>query len=200
MLKELLKNKKFLKIISKFLKEKEIIDILLVGSLIRGNKIPNDIDIFVIYSLDSKKLNDLNYDLKRKLKEIDKKFEVTGKRYEDLFSSEFPARESILSEGYSLRNKKFFSEGLGYKNLILFKYSLKNLSNSKRIQFYYSLYGRGKDKGILNKNNCYKFSDSIILSPIENSNLIKDFLERCKIEYLDFPIIIPERIVKYKLK
>jgi len=37
------------------------------------------------------------------------------------------------------------------------------MSKSKRMIFYYSLYGRGKEKGLLEKTGSHKFSESIII-------------------------------------
>lgn len=200
MLKDLLKSKKFLKIINNFLKKPEVVDVLLVGSVIRGKEKPNDIDLFVIYSENAKNLIDLDYSLRKELKEISKDFEITGSRYSELFKPEFIAREAVLAEAYSFRTKKFFSQGLGYQNLVLFKYSLKELNKSKKMQFYYALHGRGKEKGLLKQNQCYKFSEGILLCPAINSETIKNFLERWKLKYLNFPILIPNRIAGERLE
>jgi predicted nucleotidyltransferase len=200
MSKELLKNKEFLKIINEFLKKSEVIDVLLIGSVIRGKEKPNDIDLIVVYTEKAGNIAELDYALKKKLNDISKDFEITGKKYSELFKSAFIARESLLSEAYSFRSKNFFSRGLGYQNLILFKYSLKTLSSSKKIQLHYSLYGRGREMGFIERNGCYKFADNTLLCPIENSELLKEFFTKWKIEYFEFPIILPGRIVKYKLK
>ena len=74
------------------------------------------------------------------------------------------------------------------------------MDKSKRMQFYYSLYGRTQKKGILKKYNCYKFSDTIILSPIGSSEMIKEFLQKWDIPFLEFPILIPLKIEQYILK
>lgn len=195
MLRELLKNKKFSKIIRQFLKKPEILDVILFGSAVRGKEKPGDIDLLILYTKEIE-----IYEIRKELREINKNIEVTAKTYENVFSPEFFARGALLSEGFSMRYKKFVSECFNYKNLVLFKYSLKNFNKSKRMQFYYSLHGRNGKKGILEKNNCYKFSDGIIISPVENSDLITDFLEKWEIEHIKFPIIIPERAVKYTLK
>lgn len=197
MLKELLKNKKFLKIISDSLKEPEIIDIILFGSVIKGREKPEDIDFLILYVPKAEKIIESSYIIRKKLEKVSKNVHLESLRYSEIFSPEFFAREAVLAEGYSMRQKKFVSESLGYNNFILFKYALKNLNKSKRMQFYYSLYGRGKQEGILKKIKCYKFSDSIILSSIENSEIIKNFLDRWKIKYTEFPILVPKRIVKY---
>lgn len=200
MLKELLKNREFLKIINKSLKKQEIIDILLIGSAVRGKENPNDIDLIVIYIEKTKDIIELNYALKKDLSRISKDFEIIGKRYSELFKPVFIAREAILSESYSFRTKKPFSEGLGYANFVLFRYSLKKMSKSKKMQFYYALHGRGKREGILKKSNGYKFSEGIILCPVENSEFLKEFFEKWHLKYLDFPALIPNRIVGYKLE
>ncbi len=198
MLKELLKNREFCRIINNFLENEKVVDVILAGSALRGKEEPGDIDIFVIYQY-VKNTIELDYELRKNLEKVDKRVKISGKKYEDLFMPEFIAREAIL-QGYSFKAKKMLSEGLGYKNFVLFKYSLGKMSKSRRMQFYYALYGRGNEEGLLKKNRCSKFSDSVILCLIENSEIMKDFLERWKIEYLSFPVMIPERIAKYKLE
>jgi len=199
MLKELLKNKEFSKVINESLKNTEIIDLILFGSVVREKDKPNDIDILVLYLNESKEIEDEIYSLRKKLEKIDKRFELIGKRYREIFNPEFLARESLLSEGFSMRNRKFLAESLGYKGLIMFKYNLSGLNKSKRMQFYYSLNGRGKEKGVLSKTESYKFSDNILFSNISNSEFIKDFFKNWEIKYSIFPLLIPINILE-KLK
>ena len=74
--------------------------------------------------------------------------------------------------------------------------SLKGFSKSDRMRFYYSLYGRTKDqKGILKELNATKFSDSIILCPIESSEAMKDFFDTWEIAFERFPVLIPTRVL-----
>lgn len=198
MLRELLKNKKFLDKINKTLKNLEILDIILFGSFIHGKENPKDIDLLILYVPRTKNITKTSYKIKKELEDINN-FHLTSLDYDQFFNPEFLAREAILSEGFSLKQKKFISESFGYGGFVLFNYSLKNLNNSKRMQFYYSLYGRNQT-GILEKNKSYKFSDSIILSPIENSEIIKSFLEKWEIKYIEFPVIIPNRVIRHVLK
>jgi len=199
MLKELLKNKEFCKITEKFLEKENVLDLILFGSSIKGKSEPNDIDIIIIYSKKSKDNEESTYNLKKEFGAIDKKIELIEKDYEELFSPTFVAREAFISEGFSIKRKEFISKTLGYSSFVLFKYALRNLNASRRMQFYYSLYGRGKEEGMLKKNNAHKFSNEVILSSVQNSEIFKDFFEKWKIEYLEFPIIIPERIAKSKI-
>lgn len=190
MLKELLKNKKFLKIINESLKNKEIIDIILFGSVVREKDKPNDIDVLVLYLNESKEIENKIYSLRKNLEKIDKRFELISKKYKEVFNSGFFARESLLSEGFSMRNKKLLAESFGYKSFVMFRYNLFGLSKSRRMQFYYILNGRGKEKGMLDKTNSYKISDKIIFSSVFSSEFIKDFFENFKIKYSFAPILI----------
>ena len=73
MLKELLKNKKFAKIIKEFLKRPEILDIIIFGSVTRGKEKPKDIDLLIIYAQKTKDIIEINYKITKKLKGLAKK-------------------------------------------------------------------------------------------------------------------------------
>lgn len=190
-LKKLWKNTKFLNEIKVFFKENKskLIDIILFGSVVKGKEEPKDIDLLVLFK--EKKDLDLSYKLRKKLEKKNFKVEIISKTYKELFESVFKAREAILSEGFSLIYKKFLSEGFGYINFILFKYELRKFSKSDRMRFYYSLYGRGKEKGMIKKLNLIKFSETILLCFIEFENKVMEYLDAWKIEYIKFPILIP---------
>lgn len=197
MLKDLLKNKKFRELIGFSLKNEEILDLILFGSIVRGKEEPSDIDILILYA----KKEDLenNYKIKKTFEDKGFKIQVTSSTYNQLFSSEFLAREDILLEGYSLKNGKSISSQYGLSSFILFRYSLKNMNDSQRMQFYYSLKGRNKEEGVLSKYNSYKISDNIIISLTEDSEKIKEFLTAKKIDFDEIKILIPKRIANKKL-
>lgn len=194
MLRELLKNTKFKYEIKEFFNKNEgiIFDIIVFGSSVRGKEKPGDADILILYK--DKKDIDVGYELKKKLEKIGYNAEVTNKSYKELLEESFKAREAVLSEGYSLVYRKFLAEGLGYTNIILFRYELKGFSKSDRMRFYYSLYGRNGQKGMLKELNAIKFSETILLCPIENSERMKEYLGNWKIRFIEFPIIIPSRL------
>jgi len=171
----------------------EILDIILFGSTVRQKEKPNDIDLLVLYK--DKKNLDISYKLKVLLESKNLAVEITDMTYKDIFGGSFKARESILSEGYSLVYDKILSEGFGYMNLTLFKYDLGKLNKSERMRFYYSLYGRTKEqKGVLNELGATKFSDTVLLCPIENSEKMKEYLQRWNILSTNFPVLLPSRI------
>jgi predicted nucleotidyltransferase len=195
MSKELLKNTKFKSEIKNFFGKNKnlILDVIIFGSSVKGKEKPKDIDLLVIYK--DKKDIDLSYELKKRLKNIGFEVEITDKTYHELFESSFNAREAMISEGYSVIQEKFLGEGLGYVNFILFKYELRGFSKSKRMLFYYALYGREKNpNGILKELNAIKFSETVLFCPIENSEKMKEFFNTWQIKYNEFPILIPKRI------
>src|SRR3989344_6409 len=142
MLKELLKNTKLMSNLYRTYEENknEILDIVIFGSFVRGKEKPKDIDLLLIYK--SKVNAELSYSIKKEFESFNLKVDLVSKAYSDLFKSAFVARESYFSEGYSLVQKGFISEKLGFKPTVLFRYGLSNLNKSERMRFYYSLYGR----------------------------------------------------------
>jgi len=190
----LLKNKKFNSIITEFQKKhkKELLDIILFGSSIKGKDNPADTDILLLFK--DKESIDVSYELRKKLEGIGLKPEITTKKYESLFDPTFKAREAILGEGYSLTRKGFISEGFGYSSMIAIQYELKGASQVKRMQLQYALYGRDKKSGITKELKLKKFSNTVFLCPIENSEKAKEFFESWKIKFEMFPILIPQRM------
>jgi len=198
MLKKRLKNTKLKSELEKFYKnnKESILDIILFGSFVKGKYNPRDIDILILYK--GKKDFDKTYELKKILEKNNYNTDITNKTYLEIFSESFKAREGLLSEGYSIIAKKFLSEGLGYFSLILFKYELKGFNKSNRMRFYYSLYGRNKnDNGIIKDLNAVKFSDTILLCPVENAEKMKEYLDYWKIKYIEFPVMIPIRLKQF---
>ena len=195
MWKELLKNAKLASKIQNIVKENvvEILDVVVFGSSVKGKEKPKDLDLLVIYKT---KINpELSYKIKKAIEVLGVEIDLVQKSYKDLFDSAFIARESYISEGYSLVQRKYIADGLGYKPMVLFRYDIKSFNKSQRMRFYYSLYGRNSE-GMLKKLKLYKFSERIILSPLEESEKVKDYLNSWKMDYLEVPILIPTRILE----
>ncbi len=194
MLKKLLKNTKFRTSVNQFFNKNkdELFDIVLFGSSLRGKSNPQDVDILILYK--NKKDIDLSYEFRKEIEKIGFDVEIIDKTYKDLLDPSFKAREAFLAEGYSLVYDNFLSRGLGYMNFVLFKYELKGFSKSNRMRFYYSLYGRNGQKGVLKELSAIKFSGSIILCPVQSSEGIKEYLQSWDIDFIEFPLLIPDRL------
>jgi len=191
-LPSLLKNKESRNKVYAFYQrhQEKIVDIVLFGSTVRGKEKPSDIDILIIY----KEREDLtlNHELK---KILGTGFQITSRTYKNLFDRAFLARESFIFEGYSLLYDTLLSEGLGLRAYILFKYVITEFPKSKSMRFYYALYGRSNDtEGVLQKYHSIKFSDTILLTPLEYSEPMKDFLAHWEIPFMQLPILFPMRM------
>lgn len=176
---------------------KEVDDVVLFGSIIRGKEKPNDIDILVIFKEKIDKEIELSI---RKISE--KEFtnvSIISKTQKTVIESSFDARESILFEGRSLLTGQTLAEKYGFSSLGMFKYNFSGWSNGKKTKFYYALNGRGNDKGISQKLHCIKFSDRVILVPLDRIEQFREFLNSWEIEFKYIPLIIPSRLNKRHL-
>ena len=195
-LKELLRNTRFSSKIKRFYQKNEdkILDIVLFGSAVKGKERPGDIDILVVYKLKKEDL-ETSQALGAVLKKEGFNVSITSKTYGALFDASFLAREAYLSEAYSFVTGKFVAEGLGYGSFVLFRYELKGMSKSDRMRFYYSIYGRQKEGGVLRQLGARKFSGTIISVPTQNSEQAREFFEHWKISCVEIPVLIPLRII-----
>lgn len=190
-LNELLKNKEFSKSVSKYLKDKSILDIFVFGSAVRNKELPSDLDIAVLISFKNENTESLIYEFRKSLEKIAKEVHVITLEYSDLISENFVARNSFLTEAYSLRKREFFNKSLGFAGYVMFLYSLSEFSNSPKVLFHYALNGRNGKEGILKKLSGKKLSDSSIVIPIENSDFFKEFLDSHKIKYSFWNCLLP---------
>ena len=182
-LKNLLQSPKLISIFRRF-KNHNIFDILIYGSIVRGKQRINDLDIAVILKnkihLDDKLK--MAASLRDKLRFLDIELDVKVIDLADLLDAAFVARESIISEGYSILNKSFLHKLFGFNSYVLFYYKLDNLSPSKKKMFYYALKGRRGEKGVLEKKGT-QVGNCILKIKLQYSEEFKEILEYHKIEY-----------------
>ena len=185
--KKLLDSPELKSEIKKFLKEhKEIWDIAIYGSVIRGKTIIRDIDFAIIFYSKTKLDNKLS--LAQKLKQtlskiIPYEIDIKGIDFYDFFDNAFIARKAILAEGYLLSRKKYQAELFGFEAKYIFSYSLANLNHSKKIMFQYALKGRRGQKGLLEMKGCEQIGRGTISVPVWNSEEFREFLEKQNIKY-----------------
>ena len=104
---------------------REIKDIILFGSLLRGKQNPSDIDIIIIFH---EKVNkSIEYEFRKRLS--GENVSVISKTEKNYLEPSFDAREGLLFEGYSLINSKYIASDYGFSSLGLFIYRTGNLNN-----------------------------------------------------------------------
>ncbi len=172
--------------------DKNLVDIIIFGSFVRGKQQPNDIDILILFK--SKVDKNVEYSIRKELDKYYNNINVLSKTEKTLLDAGFDARESILFEGESILTGKNIAENYGFSRFAGFKYSFKGWTNLQKTKFYYALNGREKNRGITKELDAIKLSDSFIIVPIHNMELFKNFLDHWKITYLYIPLIIPLRL------
>jgi len=147
---------------------KDINDIILFGSFVKdGNA--KDIDVALVLKENSNLM-----DIKKKIKSILKK--EADIQVIDLESIYSPIWLTLIKEGFSIKKNKFLADIYNVKPAVLYKYSLKKLTNVQKVQF-----NRGM-KNLLSKEGKI-LTRSVILVPLSIKNKVMEFLKSWNIYY-----------------
>jgi len=165
-------------------KDKNIFDIIIYGSSVKGKTKARDIDVLVIF-LDGSLRERLDkiQDIKGKVRNKTENVDIKQIMLTELFSSDFFARTGVLLEGVSIFKGKKFSEILGFKGFTLFWYNLSNLNHTQKVKFNYILSGRGESKGMIKELNGERLVNGAIKIPIENSLEFEEIIRKNNIDY-----------------
>ncbi|MBU2561128.1 MAG: nucleotidyltransferase domain-containing protein [Nanoarchaeota archaeon] len=163
-------------------KDKEIFDIVIYGSAVKGKAKPNDVDIAVIFRSGSlRERLDKVQRIKERL-DTDLKVDMKGLLLEELFRPEFFGKTGIFLEGFSVFDDKPFSKKIGFEGSTLFTYSLKDKSHTEKVKFNYILSGRGKE-GLIKLLEGKHIAPGVIEIPISNSDEFTQLLQRHNIDF-----------------
>ncbi len=172
-LKELPRIKSKLK---EFLEDKEVIDVIIFGSFVKGKAEPADIDVLIITEKYFKK-------------EIGK-FHLNFMNLRELFLK-FPLMmNTLLREGYSLKHNKNLSEYFRFQNKIIFSYSLKNLNASKKVKVVNILRGIGKRKGLVEESRGEWLANQVFIINPEHNNIFEKLLLNFKVKFTRKSVLI----------
>ena len=120
-----------------------LLDIFIIGSILKDKLNPNDLDLIVLFKEKNlKEIEDIFYEIKESLNfisEVHIEPLFVGNMFnESIFSS-------ILHEGFSVKENKFLSDLMNLKSYSIFSFNLFNLSKVDKVRFAQALYGRNKD-------------------------------------------------------
>jgi predicted nucleotidyltransferase len=160
--------------LKKFLKDKEIIDILVFGSAVKGKAMPGDIDIAIITEKE-------RIDIPG--------FHVSMIKPEEFFKP-LSLIHTLLREGYSLKNKKLFAEMHKFSSRVLFKYELVPLAASEKVKIVNILRGKGEQKGMVEENGGEWLANQVFLIPIDREHIFEKFFLNFKIKFKKFYLLI----------
>lgn len=144
-----------------------VVDFILFGSFVKGGS-ANDIDIAVVVK-ENKELTNI----KKKINSIINKADIQVITIESLHS---PMWLTLIKEGYSIKKKKFLFELYNITPVVLYKYSLKKLSNVQKVQFERGI------KNVLGNKGTF-LTRSVVIIPIDMKDDMSDFLKTWDILY-----------------
>jgi len=165
--------------VERFVRENDLIDIVVFGSFIRG-EIYRDVDVCVIGRTKTpRERMEIVKDLSNILGE---RFHVTYSSLESLFEGE-PIWRAIFHEGYSLLRNRPISELLGMRSVVIFSYSLEGLSTSKKVRLTYTLKGRKSGEGLVEKYGGVYLGRGVIMVPVEHSDSFREVFDLWNVKY-----------------
>lgn len=151
------------------LKKKEVIDIIIFGSFVKGKAQPNDIDVAII----AEKPFDAQLE----------GFHFSFIKVEEFFKDPPTLATTLLKEGYSLKASKPLAELLRFNSKILFTYSLSNLNNNQKVKIVNQLRGKSKQKGLVEEYKGEWLSNSVFLATLESEYLFEQFFLAQKVKF-----------------
>ncbi|HIJ14355.1 TPA: nucleotidyltransferase domain-containing protein [Candidatus Woesearchaeota archaeon] len=161
--------------LSKIKINKSIVDAVVFGSYIKGKEVPRDIDIALI--TDDPGAN------------LDFKAHISRLTPREFFNPKTSLANTLVKEGYSLRNKMFVSEAWGFKNRVMFSYDLSGLSQTMKVQAIYALKGRDGKSGIL-KNKAEWISNNTFMIEVFMEYDISAVLHKFNVPYKKYYMLI----------
>ena len=160
--------------LKKHLKNKEILDIIVFGSAVKGKALPKDIDIALI-SNETLQIEIPNFHVSM-LKPAD-------------FLKPISLVHTLFREGYSLKQNKPFTEVHKFSSKVLFKYDLLNLNPSTKVKIVNILRGN-KEKGLVETNAGEWIAHQVFIVPVGNENIFEKFFLNQNVKYKKFFILM----------
>lgn len=163
---------------------KALDDIILFGSAVKGKIDPNDIDLALLIKKEAE-ITKIKGDIK--LISINADIEIIDSIYSPLWVV-------LVREGFSVRKNKFLYEIYGLEPVVLYKYSLKKLNPTEKVQFTRGI------KRVLKDTMGKILSRTVVLVPISKKIEFDEFLSTWNLFYETqsyelFPILRKGEIV-----
>lgn len=170
--------RKEIKLLREICKEKEAIDIVLLGY--NEKEKTSKINVTIIFK-DNNHVKNIILKVKEIFNKKQVKAEIISLLVNDLFKDPFYLQ--LIQNGFSIKENKFISKTLNVETIILLTYDLKTLNHSKKTLFGYALKGRKGQKGFLNSLNGSIVGRNNVLIPINKLNELKEFLKTWQVKY-----------------
>lgn len=161
-------------------KNRNVLDIVLFGSMVRGKILPEDIDICLI----GLKVTEAQIkEFENLVNKIDRKVHISYLPLDNFLDPKQTLWKTIFHEGYSLVKNRNISKLIGFDSFVIFWYNLKTLEQKDKVRFYYALSGRDGSSGILKQVKGLHLGKGVIAVPLKNEDKIRNFFMNWKIPF-----------------
>ena len=158
--------------------KKEVVDIFLFGSAIKGKDNPNDIDICLIFR------DKLNLDIIKKAGLIlGEEFHLSSLTANNFFTEIHSLSKTIMFEGRSIITGKSFTGNFGLNGFLLYSYNLSQETPSKKVRFVYLLRGRGESAGMVKRWGGEFISPSAFMVPVGMDSEVQQIFNEWKVHF-----------------
>lgn len=171
---------KIIKICKDFLKKENILDIIIFGSAVKGKEKLEEVDLAIIFKEIKKDLID---EFNKKTKNLKIETHLSTVNIKDFFRKPPPLINTILREGFSLRNNKPLAQGYDFSSCLMYIYQLKGMKATEKVKFIYLLRGRTGEKGFIEKNKGKWLAKQVFIIPLEKEKDIEEIMKKFKIKY-----------------
>lgn len=158
--------------------KKEVLEIFVFGSIVKGKYRPNDIDLCFVFR---DKINPAI--IKEAEVLLGEQFHLSSLRGEDFFYETHSLARTILLEGRSILSGKTLAENYGLAAKLFFSYDLSLEESSKKVRFVYLLRGRNGSEGLVKKFGGEFIANNVFLLPIDKDKEMQEVIDLWKIKY-----------------
>ncbi|MCD6557778.1 MAG: hypothetical protein J7K31_01950 [Candidatus Aenigmarchaeota archaeon] len=104
--------------------------------------------------------------------------------------------KDLFFNAYSLMHSKFLSQMIGFESVRLFFYSLSGMSQLKKTQFVYTLYGREKKKGVINVVKGSRLTNGAISIPELGAEQIIALFDKFGVQYKEMKVLAEKKVLE----
>ncbi len=163
----------------------DVIDIVQFGSSVVEGKIPNDIDIAVLFNkIPLKEQLNQSQEIKKQIEKFTEiPIHISSFDLYSLFESSNFAKEGLLFFGKSLIHGDDFAKRLGFTPKIQIYYSLEKLKKKDKVRFNYMLSGKGGIYGLLRKYKGELLKPGLIEIDSDCENIFTESIKEFGIDF-----------------
>ena len=175
----MLKNsKKYSKLKNEWKNWKEVVDILIFGSSVRGKSVPADIDVCIVFR------NAVEINILKKVQNIlGEKYHVSALTVDNFFTKPHTLAATMLLEGKSILSGRKFSDTFSARPWILYSYDISKEPAATKVRFVYLLRGRNKSQGIVESWKGQFIAHNVFIIPLEKDSDAQEVFNTWKIKH-----------------